>query len=459
MNMTEGFKKILTYPILAGSYVRGLRSQVKELNGKVQESLRTIDILSGMETCTSDDETGNQYNTKVLAVEAIYAKYMNLATWGCQLAQRIIGHRKALVMPYGVKSQPSDNAIAKNFEAKDEKEFIDRMLDYNNFNEGKEDTLCKYAELEGQMLVEMKWDKEGDGISGLPRIMRRSWYDMQYKVIPTEDDPDEISTIEWDGGAQRLVTGKDKFVFVAFNDVDFIGMPVMAYILMECEGLAKALSGWRKANKYFAKWTPFFKAETWDEAKSIMEWIKAAGWKIGQGAAGRGMEMVGPGTGPADTLYSEIKTNAQIISGATGIPVHYLGFADVLSNRAAATELTEPMEVIALTDMVKWRGFYEQVFDMAIEMRNKELIGKLRTGMIKPKLAPVSDRQFGRLVKFWLEARKSGLVSKELFVEQIPDINAKEELKRLNSQKLENLFGPAAQDEEFYQMLEEMRNK
>ncbi len=224
------------------------------------------------------------------------------------------------------------------------------------------------------------------------------------------------------------------------NSIDFIGLPVIAQVLGECENLHKALAGWRKANSFFAKWTPFFEAETWAEGKDIMKTLAASGWKVGTGFAGKDYKLVGPTSGASTTLYNEIKTHAQIISGATGIPIHFLGFADVMSNRSTADSLTEPMEVIALTDMVRWRGFYEQLFDMAIKMRNDNINSELQAGVVKPKLAPVTDRQYERLTKFWLPAAEKGLVSKQLFLEQIPEIDEEEELKRLNQGHLEGLF-------------------
>jgi hypothetical protein len=318
--------------------------------------------------------------------------------------------------------------------------------------------------MDGQMLVTLEWDAKGDGKSGLPKIKRISWYKNHYTVTAQDDDDDAIKAITWDrhsdSKSMSLSPGtKPYFVFVAFNDVDFVGTPTTSLVLNECESLHQALGGWRKTNKFFAKITPFFQVDNWKEAKAVMAWLKAEGWKVGTGVAAKGFEMKGPSTAPAESLYEEIKTRVQVISGATGIPIHYLGFADVLKNRATAITLTEPMEVMALTDMMRWKGFYEALFDQAIVLRNERLNGQLQTGVVKPKMAPVTDRQFERLVKFWLPARKDGLVSSELFAQQLPgNIDVQEELKRLNQQQLEVSFGRGVDEatQELYKLASPM---
>lgn len=458
-------RKAMNYPVYKSPYQRKLEEEniklsevVAEKEGEVQEAYRVVDILSAT-AVELESDAGNQYPTKTLAVDETYKKYQNLSQYGCPFVQRVINQRKALVMPYGVKLQLSEKAIREKYAATEEMKYLDRVMDWNDFYEDREDTFCRYAEMEGQMLVMLDWNEDGDGESGLPRIKRVSWKDKHYEVVTKIDDPDEVAEIFWD--VQGTVIDKRTLIpnakpywsYVAFNDVNLAGTPVVSLILGNCENVDKSLGGWRKMNKFFGKLTPFFKAETWQEAQAIMQWIKKTGWTCGTGFAGRGMELVGPDAASADTIYKEIRANMQVISGTTGIPIHYLGFADVLSSRATANSLTEPMEVLALTDVTKWRSFYEDMFDKCILLRNEELTSDLKPGMVKPKLIPVTDRQYERLRRFWMPARKDGLVSKELFISQLPDIDNAEELKRQNTQQLEDLFkeGDETLDQEFWE--------
>jgi hypothetical protein len=80
--------------------------------------------------------------------------------------------------------------------------------------------------------------------------------------------------------------------------------------------------------------------------------------------------------------------------------------------------------------MATWYGFYQDLLRKAIELRNKNANKKLDPYAVSPQLLPMSDRQWKRLEKFWLPAARYGIVSKELFLEQIPDIDAEEELQR-----------------------------
>jgi hypothetical protein len=457
-------KRVAGYPVYRTMHQRKLEGQIQEMHSELQEALTQIDILSAT-AITTDDPAGNQYTDRKTMIDDIYAMYQNQAAWGCQIAQRVINHRKALAMPYGVGIEKSQYAKDNDIDTKREEEFLRRFLDWNNFNEGREDDLCKFTNIEGQMLVTLKWDKEGDGITGLPWVRRKSWRTLQYSVHADSEDPDSIETISWEHpDTKQEVSIKpdskgEPFAFVAFNDVAFEGMPPVGYVLNECITLHKALSGWRITNKFFAKLTPFFKAEDWDEAKQITSWIKGKGWKLGTGFAGKDMKLVGPTVAAAEMYYQEIRTSVQIISGATSVPVHYLGFADVIGQgRATATTLTEPMEVMSLNELVKWRGFYERVFNLAIRMRNENLNkeGQLHENLVKPKLLPMTDRTFQRLREFWYPVAKDGLVSRELFLEQIPDIDSDKELQRMeqeemssaNLEQLEALYGEAAVERE-----------
>ncbi|MDP4879928.1 MAG: hypothetical protein NWR36_08580, partial [Opitutales bacterium] len=56
------------------------------------------------------------------------------------------------------------------------------------------------------------------------------------------------------------------------------------------------------------------------------------------------------------SLTTEINTIAKIISGATGIPIHYLGFTDLMSNRATAEDLAELVNVTTSHEREAWKS-------------------------------------------------------------------------------------------------------
>jgi hypothetical protein len=186
---------------------------------------------------------------------------------------------------------------------------------------------------------------------------------------------------------------------------------------------------WRKVNKYFGKLTPFIQNDSPSEAQAISAAMRAAGWHIGDLVIGKDYRLVGPGSDVSNQLYQEIRANAQVISAATGIPIHQLGFPELIGGgRATAQEMTDPMEVISLNDVGTWWDFYNDMFEMAIEMANEHLNGELNPEAVEPKLLPSGTQAWGRIEKVWLPAAINNLISRELFLKQLPDVDVKKEM-------------------------------
>jgi len=422
-----------------------MTESVQEMKVNIQElRLQVVDVLSAT-MITTDDDSGNPYTDKSAAVEEIISKYQNASEWGCQLAQKIINQRKALVIPFGVDVQPSEEFENVEQPPVTEIQYIKDFLKFNGFPQRREDDLSRQSEMEGQCLITLHWDEQAlvNGNEGMVTVRRLQWSDLDYTIHTAKGDVDKVVGITWQDetlGKQVLTPdGLVPYVLAVFNgttssDSTMQGMPPVAFVLAECENLDKALKGWRKVNRYFANLTPFFESEGKSESDEILARITAAGWKVGKAFVGRGMQLVGPesGTEVKELIYGEIRTNAQVISGTTGIPVHHLGFADVIGQgRATAQTMMEPMEVIAINDMGVWHGFYKDLFDKVIQMRNERSNVQLREGAVVPKLLPISATQWNRIEKIWLPATKNKLISKKLFLKQLPNVDVEEEMESL----------------------------
>ena len=58
----------------------------------------------------------------------------------------------------------------------------------------------------------------------------------------------------------------------------------------------------------------------------------------------------------------------------------------------------------------------------------------LEVGKIKPKLKPMSDRQWKKLKDIFMPAAKSQLMTIESFLNEIPNFDVEAELKRMEKQ-------------------------
>ena len=101
----------------------------------------------------------------------------------------------------------------------------------------------------------------------------------------------------------------------------------------------------------------------------------------------------------------------------------------------------EPTEVVSITEISKWSHFYEDLFDKVIVKHNSKMNKEVKQGLVKPRLLPMTDRQWSRAIKFWYPAARDGLVSLPLFLENIPEVNSEEELLRQkNDEMVRNLL-------------------
>jgi hypothetical protein len=206
-------------------------------------------------------------------------------------------------------------------------------------------------------------------------------------------------------------------------------------VLAQCENLDKALSDWRKMNRLFASPTPYFECVDLEAAKKMQAALAAINWKIGKSLAGVGkFTMVGMTDSGKDSLEKEIIMNAKMISGDTGIPVHFLGFPELMSNRATSTDLFEMIMASTAKERLVWAGFYEELFDKALALANSNY----RPGVVKVEILQVSDAKIQELSTVWLPLYTANVIDLDYMLSKIPDADPEKMKKSLddNAQKM-----------------------
>jgi hypothetical protein len=179
-------------------------------------------------------------------------------------------------------------------------------------------------------------------------------------------------------------------------------------------------------NKLFASPTPYFKCASKEESNAMQTRLASMNWKIGKILAGTAeYSLIGMTVSGKDSLEKEIITNAKMISGATGVPVHFLGFPDLMSNRSTSTDLFEFITASTAKERGVWAGFYEEMFDKVIEKANAELKQNLEPGKIKVEILQVSDAKIQELANIWLPLYTGGVIDLDYMLSKIPDIDPK----------------------------------
>lgn len=397
---------------------------------------RNIGILvSSIDNISTIENASVRYNTKVTQVSGLRKKFQGIDTWGNALLQRLISLRVAFSVPNRLFLLKNPNISATDQEVQEVKSFLNDFLVCTTLDSKLPRDLAIESELQGQIAVELTWEEKNK----LPELKYYPWADTGY-TIKQKDKYKINSELKFNAvidGIEKDIT--DEYLcFLAFNDelLKNEGYPTCGGILQQVEDLSKDLNDWRKLNHLFAHPTPHFKCESQEEANLINERITAKGWKVGSAIASNAdFQLKGPTGAEGTLLMLSIQTNAKIISGHTGLGIHFLGFPNVMSNRAVAESIGEPTEIVLHSEITSWHCFYTNMFNKAIRLRNNKLNKSLRENVILPKIVPMTDRQWKTVKDIYMPAINKGLVSHQTFLDRLPDIDTADELERIKEEE------------------------
>jgi hypothetical protein len=408
--------------------VEMLTQNMAQLQAMIAAQQQTIDILYASRTNT------RKYKTRKEQVAETRRKYRGGADFGNQIAQRIVNLRVAFSMPnrlFLIKNPVIGNDAADSA-VKSTKDYLNAFMELNGLDSSLPRDLAKEAELQGQVAVRLVWDPK----EKLPRLKYYPWEDTGYKVEPASKYliNGKNNLVYKDELGKDVKLKDDEFVYIAFNDElnCFEGYPTCGGVLEAMENLDKDLMDWRVLNHLFAHPTPHFKCETSEEAEHLNTEIAAKGWRAGMSIATNSeFELKGTTGVEANLLMLSITTLAKIVSGHTGIAIHYLGFANVMNARATAESAGEPTEIVLHSEISSWNAFYKALFNKALALRNKELNGEIKPGLIIPKIVPLTDRQWDLIKNMWMPLAEKGLISEKTLLEKIPGLDADAEQERI----------------------------
>jgi|GEM_PF-4468673 len=407
-------------------------------HAEVRELLQVTNANLMLRLQDDNSNDSNNYESHAAQVEEIRDMYESSSNIGGDLVKRIVNISAALKIPNGLALEGGENTP--------ERKYIEKFLEANQLNEGVCTELSKSGEKEGQVLTQLIWDETDNMV----KMKFLPWLTYKYKVIPVGlNNMTAPYAVEWevtDYAPGPGALSNDEIAFVPFNmrmntDGTIEGLPTLGNILMRLDAIGNDLLDWRRSNKLYSWPTPHVSIEDADDAAILSAKIIAEGWTTGQMLITPGkLTMVVP-ENFFETIKSSIEVNLQIISGATGLSVAWLGFPDLMSNRAVSDSIGEPLEIVAANDITKWKSFFQQMFDNVIRIRNTQLgtsgSKELKAGIVKPLLKPMSDRIWQQLIRFYYPASEAKLLSREGLINLIPGMNIPEELKRMQAQEKE----------------------
>lgn len=309
--------------------------------------------------------------------------YKGEAKRGNQCAGSITDFHAALQFGMGIRSKDLGTDNPEN--PSESMAAWDEFLDLNDLDEEGLIDLGVAGELDGQVLMRFQADETVNSVRAWIVPLLATHYQVEYRN-PWEPARAVLFPDDHDGRRQEL--NPAEFAFVRFRGVKdgTYGIPRALRVIEEMEGLHDAIRDWRKINRIFTSPTPIFKAKDTEGLKRIKAAINGMNWKIGMAfamLAEDDFSLVGMDSGTVDSLEKEIVKLAQFISGATNVPVHYLGFPELMSNRSVADSDMEPALQATVKTHKQWIGFFEEMKVKVFGMLNV-MHGRLASNAYDP---------------------------------------------------------------------------
>jgi hypothetical protein len=404
------------------------------------KSKAKIQGLSAL-TVTSQSVQNLEFYSK--NVETIYQGYINQLEYGSSGIQNVINYRRSWIIGNDTTVHSTDKAV---------QEFIDNFNLVNNKNL-LFTQLATYGEIEGKVFTVLFVERVNGEVVIRPRIMPY----IQYGYTTVRNQFNEIIAVKYMYNNNNQDVLPDRFVFANLSLITHyhnsdVTPPNVAFVVKDIIAADKAMANWRDINDRSAKTTPIFEVEDWVDAQRIASIIKGKTedtsnpaetgkkWKVGEGLAIKGkaakLEFNSSGI---ESLKMEIISRAQKISGHSGIPIFLLGFPELMSNRATASETVESIRNKTMTERLVWQEKIKEMYQKSIILYNKATGSALNWKDVKVTLPVTSQSETNNLVQYWEPLVTNGIVSKRTYREKLPDVDPDLEEQRILEEKNANM--------------------
>ena len=432
----------------------GIFSRVQRKDKTTRKPLRTVSIqasgpegvprqvlldsmLTGLAVNQSVPGTINAFKTYDTQVAATYDKYNGLADFGNQQTRAVIDLRTALIAGEGISVSAENDATA---------EWIEDFIDVNNFKGEDFINAVKGAEMAGQSLMALKMSEDKVTAEPFVKVVRLPYYcSTPYRVIYTDKFiKDEISHIEIrrDGVWERLLIGKFVYIRTGGDDANSAG-PVTktGVVLTDIENYDRAVRDIRRLNHVLARITPSFETKSETETSALKKWLQANTWKIGNAFLGTAkFKYETPGSGAHENLVTELTTAIKNISATTGVPVHWLGYVDLMSNRSTADSLYEMIKHATILERTAWQTTMYQLILLAQEhFIDSGGMGLTFDPDFEVKLPLIDFSDFFERVKALSKAFADSAISMADYRNQLPGIDPLKTAKAVEAEEEENI--------------------
>lgn len=373
------------------------------------------DLLLQLEALQSPNST-NAYITHEQQALETARKIKGQSLRGNLLTKNIINTRTAFTCGRGL----TISGWGEN--ESDERRFISAFVQANNLSLAQFRRFGRERCIEGQCLFVLNPHEDG-----IPRLRFVSWLDTRYEVQSEWQDYGVLRSVEWSSPRSTLVrvpAGQAAFLKFDGRLTENEGVPLLAGCLNQLEQLEELLGLFLAVNKAGARITPHFEFTSEADAAAFQERLKAMNWQMGTALASGGKASVLQiGYGAQLSLDSNLLALVKVISGHSGVPPMYLGFPELLSNRATSDNLADMFVEISEQETDEWGVGFTDVIGRAMAMHNRQTGSRLVTTGGRCVLEVVSDAHFRRVAEVWLAMYEAGALTLETLLQKVPGVD------------------------------------
>jgi hypothetical protein len=332
---------------------------ISDVEGR-KEAVLIESLLTGRTINITIPGTVNAYSNYESQVIETYRKYNGFSSFGNQQARAIVDLRTAFIAGEGISVSAEKDRTAK---------WIEKQFQKNNFNSINFIESVKGTELAGQSLFILKPKEWMDGQLYIKFI--RVPYSIDHAYRPVYDDKltkENIIDIQIKKDGVWVSAGFRNYLYVRTGGDDFSSYGAVTktgVVLTDIENYDRAIKDMRRNNHIFARITPVFETASAGEANGLQAKLNDLKWKIGQAFIGSAkFKYETPSQGAHENLNSELVATVKTISSVTGVPVHWLGYVDLMSNRSTAETLYEMIKQHTVNERSIWES---SLYDMIIK--------------------------------------------------------------------------------------------
>lgn len=409
------------------------RKEIKKIQA-LEEAGRDIlnTTITSQQTSTAGAVDKNNYKTYQSQVERSYQMYDAVCDYGAEILRGIVDTRVSFIMGEGL-SVTCNNPDAEKF--------IEKMFNLNKLHGSRLLHFGLLGELEGKCLALLFPDVKKATI----KIRALPYYTNPYTVNYNPLDTDEVQSVDYKpkkkDGETKNISGKN-IVYIQTGGSGRYKQETPSRIhcvLTDIENFSRAKYDLRKNTHLFGGDMFFFQTDSMEAAAAINSAIQDKSWEVGDSYAGMAkLSILEPDGNGSDAILKDMLSSLKIISVMTGIPIHWLGYPELMSNRATADNLIQAIVSSTKRDRLVWeegiREIIIKAIDMAIDSGIEKNNIKCDPDSIKVTLPLVSIELLKLMSEVWIPLWQGGLVSTETIMDKLPGINPYIEKERLKKQ-------------------------